>query len=268
MMMPLEPGSTGPITVASARNAAYGDSVARILEHTGHTVEREYYFNDSGNQVRELGASVRLAHEGRPLDDAPYRGEYVVELGRAVPPDVVAEANGPDADAAWVYGRWASDRIRAGIEASLARLGVRFDVWRSEGELYRDGAVAAYHNDLGNALQDRGRLSEAIACYRRALRLHPGFAEAWNDLGTARYARGELEAARDRFARARSSWAVGSVRSVPGALRHRRFAPDAFVVCRVEGTGDMRRRSRADSRASRPPSPFVPEGARVRFVAA
>jgi tetratricopeptide (TPR) repeat protein len=63
----------------------------------------------------------------------------------------------------------------------------------------RDGAVAAYHNDLGNALQDRGRLQDAIACYRRALRLHPGFAEAWNDLGTARYAKGELEAARECY---------------------------------------------------------------------
>lgn len=66
----------------------------------------------------------------------------------------------------------------------------------------RDGTVAAYHNDLGNALQDRGRLNEAIACYRRALRLHPRFAAAWNDLGTARYAKGELEAARECYRRA------------------------------------------------------------------
>lgn len=66
----------------------------------------------------------------------------------------------------------------------------------------RDAAVAAYHSDLGNALQDRGQLAEAIACYRRALRLHPGFAEAWNDLGTARYARGELEAALECYRQA------------------------------------------------------------------
>jgi tetratricopeptide (TPR) repeat protein len=61
--------------------------------------------------------------------------------------------------------------------------------------LAQDGHVAAYHNDLGNVLQDRGKLREAVACYQRALRLHPAFAEAWNDLGTARYAQGELEAA-------------------------------------------------------------------------
>jgi tetratricopeptide (TPR) repeat protein len=66
----------------------------------------------------------------------------------------------------------------------------------------RDAGVAAYHNDLGNALQDCGQLAEAIACYRRALRLHPGFAEAWNDLGTARYAKGELEAALECYRQA------------------------------------------------------------------
>ena len=66
----------------------------------------------------------------------------------------------------------------------------------------RDAKVAAYHNELGNLLQDRGRLKDAIAAYRRALRLYPGFAEAWNDLGTARYANGEFEAAVDCYQRA------------------------------------------------------------------
>jgi arginyl-tRNA synthetase len=132
---------TGPLHVGNARGAFVGDFLSRILGAAGHTVTREYYFNDSGNQVRELGESVRRAHAGESLDDAPYRGEYVAALGREVPAAISAEAERPGEDAAWVYGHWASERIRQGIEESLARLGVRFDVWRTEGELHRDGWV-------------------------------------------------------------------------------------------------------------------------------
>jgi arginyl-tRNA synthetase len=132
---------TGPLHVGNARGAFVGDFLCRILDAAGHAVTREYYFNDSGNQVRELGESIRRAHAGEPLDDAPYRGDYVAVLGREVPEAVSAEAERGGEDAAWVYGRWASERIRQGIEESLARLGVHFDVWRTEGELYRDGWV-------------------------------------------------------------------------------------------------------------------------------
>ena len=50
---------TGPITVAAARNGAYGDSLARVLEHAGHTVEREYYYNDAGAQMERFRAFGR-----------------------------------------------------------------------------------------------------------------------------------------------------------------------------------------------------------------
>jgi tetratricopeptide (TPR) repeat protein len=63
------------------------------------------------------------------------------------------------------------------------------------GAIAADGAVAAVHRDLGNALQDQGRLEPAIAAYREALRLQPGSAETHNDLGTALFARGRLEEA-------------------------------------------------------------------------
>ena len=60
---------TGPLTVASARNAAYGDSVARLLEYAGHDVTREYYWNDAGRQMDLFRASVdavRRGEEPRP----------------------------------------------------------------------------------------------------------------------------------------------------------------------------------------------------------
>ena len=71
---------TGPVTAASGRGAAYGDALARMLEHSGHTVEREYYLNDAGTQVGLFARSVaaRMAGEEPPEDG--YAGEYVVEL--------------------------------------------------------------------------------------------------------------------------------------------------------------------------------------------
>ena len=62
---------TGPITVASGRNGAYGDSIARLLEFAGHQVEREYYYNDAGGQMDRFRASVEARRGGRSL---PRRG--------------------------------------------------------------------------------------------------------------------------------------------------------------------------------------------------
>ena len=56
---------TGPLTVASARNGAYGDSVARLFDLAGHSVEREYYYNDSGGQMERFRASVEAVRRGR-----------------------------------------------------------------------------------------------------------------------------------------------------------------------------------------------------------
>jgi arginyl-tRNA synthetase len=125
---------TGPLHIGNARGAFVGDLVSRVLEAVGHEITREYYFNDAGTQVEKLGQSVRAASAGEPVPEDGYHGEYVGQLAQELPADV-----GPD-DAA--IGRWASERIRAGIEASLANLGVRFDVWTSEQVLVDDGWVA------------------------------------------------------------------------------------------------------------------------------
>ncbi len=76
---------TGPLVAASGRHAAYGDALARILEHHGHTVSREYYFNDAGNQIRLLGESVRARARGEEVPEGGYQGEYVVELAAEIP---------------------------------------------------------------------------------------------------------------------------------------------------------------------------------------
>ena len=73
---------TGPITVAAARNGAYGDSVARLLELAGHEVEREYYYNDAGRQMELFRESVEAIRRGEAPPENGYQGEYVVELPR------------------------------------------------------------------------------------------------------------------------------------------------------------------------------------------
>ncbi|NND59908.1 MAG: arginine--tRNA ligase, partial [Gammaproteobacteria bacterium] len=78
---------TGPLHVGHGRHAAYGDSVARLLEATGHDVHREYYVNDAGRQIDILTASLwlrylELAGQQISLPQAAYQGDYVIDIAR------------------------------------------------------------------------------------------------------------------------------------------------------------------------------------------
>jgi arginyl-tRNA synthetase len=148
---------TGPLTVGNARGAFVGDLLSRVLEGVGHEVTREYYFNDFNAQVLNLGLSVKARREGQEVPDDGYHGEYVADLAAQVPDAVWAEANAEGADAGAVLGRWASERVRAGIEESLAHLGVRFDVWTTEGSLHEQGWVGRAIDQL----QAAGHMYEA-----------------------------------------------------------------------------------------------------------
>ena len=103
---------TGPITVASARNGAYGDCVARLLTFAGHTVEREYYYNDSGGQMDKFRDSVEAARTGGEPPEDGYHGAYIAELAatRGDPVPLMLES----------------------IEASLARFRIGFDSYERQ----------------------------------------------------------------------------------------------------------------------------------------
>ncbi len=131
---------TGPLHIGNARGAFVGDLLSRVLEAGGQRVTREYYFNDFGAQVRNLGASVLAIRAGTEIPEDGYHGDYVHEMVAELPAEVQAEADRAT-DPAWVVGLWASERVRTGIEASLASLGVRFDVWKSEGSLHTEGWI-------------------------------------------------------------------------------------------------------------------------------
>jgi arginyl-tRNA synthetase len=106
---------TGPITVASARNGALGDSVARLLEFAGHDVEREYYYNDAGAQMDRFRASVEAVRRGEPVPEDGYQGDYVAEIA-AEPGDPVPA-------------------MLERIEATLERFRIHFDSWAKQSEL-------------------------------------------------------------------------------------------------------------------------------------
>ncbi|MDQ4036117.1 MAG: arginine--tRNA ligase [Chloroflexota bacterium] len=132
---------TGPLHVGNARGAFVGDVLSRVLSAVGHTVQREYYFNDFGAQVINLGLSVLARRRGTEVPDDGYRGDYVAELADQLPSDVLSEAEAIPDEAGRIVGAWATERVRAGIEASLERLGVHFDVWKEESSLHDEGWV-------------------------------------------------------------------------------------------------------------------------------
>jgi arginyl-tRNA synthetase len=133
---------TGPLHVGNARGAFIGDLLSRVLEAGGQRVTREYYFNDSGAQIGNLGATVAALRRGEPIPEDGYKGAYVDDLVAALPDDVWEEATRPGADTAGRIGTWAAGQVREGIEASLEDLGVHFDVWTSEARLHEEGWVS------------------------------------------------------------------------------------------------------------------------------
>jgi arginyl-tRNA synthetase len=132
---------TGPLTAASGRHAAYGDALARLLEFAGHEVSREYYFNDAGSQLLNLGKSIRARAREETVPEDGYKGEYVAELAREL--DGAAERD-PE-DLAFAGGQLMIERIKATLE----RYRVHFDTWFSERSLH-DGAIERSFEQAGD----------------------------------------------------------------------------------------------------------------------
>ena len=146
---------TGPLHAASGRHAAYGDALARILAFGGHEVEREYYLNDMGRQVRQFGESIAARMRGDEPPEDGYRGEYVVELA-----EQLREA-GADPNDAEGLARLGIEAMRKRIDATLDRFGVRFDTWSSERSVYESGELEATIETLrksGDVYESEGAL--------------------------------------------------------------------------------------------------------------
>jgi arginyl-tRNA synthetase len=154
---------TGPLHVGTARNAAIGDSLANVLEAVGAEVEREYYWNDTGTQVELFGASLEaryLQRLGLPAEipEGGYHGTYIEDLAAAIAAemgDALLQEDSPKRRVFLIEE--AQRRTLDNITATLARFGVRFDTWKTEGELVESGAVA----DVVRRLRDAGEAYDA-----------------------------------------------------------------------------------------------------------
>jgi arginyl-tRNA synthetase len=131
----VSPNPTGPVHAGHGRGAAYGDSLARLFERTGHDVHRECYLNDRGVQMQHYAASLTARKNGTPVPEDGYQGEYIAEWAAEMP---------DDADPL----QWGEQRAIADAREVLDRLNVRFDTWFSERTLVDSGAMDATLQDL------------------------------------------------------------------------------------------------------------------------
>lgn len=135
---------TGPLTVGHGRNAVLGDTVSRLLEWTGAEVEREYYFNDAGRQMRVLGESVQaryleLLGKSDVFPEGGYEGEYIREIAQNLIDEKGEEL--VDAKDEKPFKEKAEEEIFADISRTLDRMGIKMDSYFNEHSLYEDGKI-------------------------------------------------------------------------------------------------------------------------------
>ncbi|MCS7222393.1 MAG: arginine--tRNA ligase [Anaerolineae bacterium] len=145
---------TGPLHIGRTWGAVLGDTIASLLEAAGYEVTREYYFNNAGRQMQILGQSVRARYLeliGRPAEfpEEGYQGDYIWEIARTI-----VEEQGT----AWAEEDWPVFKERAeawlfdDIRRTLERMGIYFDVWFNEYDLYTSSAI----QKTVQALRERG----------------------------------------------------------------------------------------------------------------
>ena len=149
---------TGPLHIGHARNTILGDSIARVLEAAGYDVAREYYYNDGGVQMRNLGESLKARYleilgEKAQFPEGGYQGLYMVDIAKKLNDEVGDTWKEADTEK---FTQYAADEILKTIDADLKALGIAFDAWFSEMTLHKNGEV---DNTL-QTLKDKGYIYE------------------------------------------------------------------------------------------------------------
>jgi arginyl-tRNA synthetase len=152
----------GPLHIGSTRNAVLGDALASVLQAAGYAVEREYYVNDAGSQVRRFGESIwaRYAQalgQAVPFPEGGYLGEYITDLGQHLAAESGRRYLEMDQrEAVHSIADWAMERMLKNIEADLADLNIHFDTWRHERFFYEQGLF----DKMLTMLRERGHIVE------------------------------------------------------------------------------------------------------------
>lgn len=137
---------TGPLHSGHGRQVVLGKAVASLLEWTGHDVTKEYYFNNAGNQMRNLGESVYARYRQQLGDDYPlaenaYQGEYIVDIAREIVAAKGETLRETDEERSF-FRKYGEEWCFARITETLTRLGVHHDVFYNEDSLYSSGKIA------------------------------------------------------------------------------------------------------------------------------
>jgi arginyl-tRNA synthetase len=153
---------TGPLHLGHGRGAAVGAALSNLLEMAGFEVEREFYINDAGRQVRLLGESIFARYkdgfgEKYPFPEDGYRGEYINDL--AV--ELIDEIGERERDSLYnevsdFFVSYGTGKMLEWIERDLRDFGVTFDRWQSEKELYDEGTVRRCLDEL----REKGKVYE------------------------------------------------------------------------------------------------------------
>ncbi len=145
---------TGPLSVGRGRGGVIGDTMANLLTAVGYNVTREYYFNNAGQQMRNLGDSLRLRYlqalgQSVEFPEDYYQGSYLIDLAR----DLAAKFNSRLANESWEYFKpIVEEAMFVSIKQTLKRLNIEMDVFFNENSLYDDGSV----NDVIAKLRETG----------------------------------------------------------------------------------------------------------------
>ncbi len=139
---------TGPLLFSHARGAVVGDVTARILQVCGFDVQREYYLNDKGKQIRLLGESIQARILDRPIPEGGYSGDYIAEIAT----EATARAISPEP---WTLSEFGIEWVQARVQEDLARLGVRHDHLFLESGLY-----AGWDVETMTKLASLGRIAQ------------------------------------------------------------------------------------------------------------
>ncbi len=148
---------TGPLHIGHGRGTILGDSICRLLEFTGHDVQREYYVNSDNTQTRRFGASVYARLHGQEPPEGGYTGEYVTEIAEAARRGLPGIASLPEDEAEPKLRLYAIQNMVERISATVARLKIHYDEWFWESKVWESGLAATAIDRLRESgyLKDR-----------------------------------------------------------------------------------------------------------------
>lgn len=138
---------TGPLHMGSARNAVLGDALASVLAAAGWNIQREYYVNDAGTQMRTFAETLyrrylQLCGQDAALESHHYQGAYMLDLAQEIKAGQGERFLAlPAEEAITALSALGLEKVLAWIRASAERLHIHFDRWFSERSLYEPGGT-------------------------------------------------------------------------------------------------------------------------------